>query len=77
MVSPKYFSSKLKITVDFGEDTSATYNYATETIKKFSSLVDALNYMAKNGWQVVNGYTVVSTKTAFTEQHFLMKKMVR
>jgi hypothetical protein len=80
MVSPKYFSSKVDIAVDFGRDTNAAnplLQNEIETIKEMSSLVDALNYLAKKGWQMVNGYGVSNSQTALNEQHYLMRKAGR
>jgi hypothetical protein len=80
IVSPKIFSSKVDIEVDFGQETSAA-NYSLkeeiQTVKEMPSIVDALNYMSKRGWQMVNGYSIVNSKSGVNEQHYLMKKMAR
>ncbi|MFD1255797.1 hypothetical protein ACFQ3S_03230 [Mucilaginibacter terrae] len=80
IVSPRIFSSKVDLAVDFGRDTNAAnplLQNEIETIKEIGSLVDALNYMAKKGWQMVNGYSVSNSQTALNEQHYLMRKAGR
>lgn len=80
MVSPKFFSSKVNIAVDFGRETNAAnplLQNETLAINDMSSLVDALNYLAKKGWQMVNVYSVSNSQTALNEQHYLMRKECR
>jgi hypothetical protein len=80
MVSPKFFSSNVDIAVDFGRDTNTAnplLQSETEAMKEIGSLVDALNYLAKKGWQMVNGYSVSNSQTALNEQHYLMRKVGR
>jgi len=80
MVSPKFFSSRVDIMVDYGKETNAAnpqLQFETEDMKNATNLVDALNYMAKKGWHMVNGYSVSNAKTGNNEQHYLMKKAAR
>lgn len=76
----KAFSSKQIITVDFGQDRSAWINpkvkdeQATK-IKGFESMVDAMNYMATDGWELVQAYTYNGARgTTFV---WLLKKAVQ
>jgi hypothetical protein len=53
--------NKTKIYPDFGDETKIFKDEAmkeaeTEKIKKFTSRVDALNYMTDNGWEYVESY---------------------
>jgi purine-cytosine permease-like protein len=41
-----------------------------ETVEKFNSVVDALNYMSAQGWELVN---TISSGTVL-ELHHIMKK---
>ena len=58
----KLFSRKVTITVDFGEKLSA---WADNRMKDeagkplvFNSMIDALNFMGKRGWQFSQAYTI-------------------
>jgi len=78
IASPKYFSSKIKISIDFGEESDASYDQQTdnETLGKMNSLVDALNYMAKKGWQLAKSYTFNDPNKGAL-QHYMMRKKIR
>jgi hypothetical protein len=77
-VLPQYFSSKIKITVDFGDELAGNYDVQTdiETLLGMASLIDALNYMAKKGWQLASSYTY-NDPTKGALQHYMMKKRLR
>ena len=80
IMAPRIFSSKMDLKVDFGSDANSAnplLQNETEAVKEMSSVVDALNYMAKKGWQMVNAYSLTSSTTAINEQHYLMKKASR
>lgn len=78
IVSPKLFSSKFDLSIDFGEETNAINNQAeNETIKKIGSLVDALNYMSRKGWQLINSYAASNTNKGISEHHYVMRKRAR
>ncbi|SEN10005.1 hypothetical protein SAMN05192574_102452 [Mucilaginibacter gossypiicola] len=62
------FSSKVDITVDFGMEINFSKEF--ETVEKFTSVVDALNYMSAQGWELVNS---ISSGTIL-ELHHIMKK---
>lgn len=60
----KILSSKPNITVDFGQAYSfwkdkRVLKDANGKAIKFNSSVDALNYMASFGWELVNAYSVI------------------
>jgi hypothetical protein len=74
------FSTKVKITVDFGEERSfwGGRDYITDetgNVVKFNSMVDALNYMNSIGWQFVSAYPMVSNQG--TCYHYLMKRNIK
>jgi hypothetical protein len=78
IASPQYFSSKIKLSIDFGKELGNDYDQQTdnETLNTMTSLVDALNYMSKKGWQLASSYTFNdSSKGAL--QHYLMRKRIR
>jgi hypothetical protein len=61
----KLFSTKLTIQIDFGQRTRF-FSSGKETIVKdeegkaleFNSMIDALNFMSKNGFEFVNAYAI-------------------
>ncbi len=61
----KAFSTKLTIGLDFGQHTKM-FSTGKETIVKdetgtpidFNSMIDALNFMSKNGFEFVTAYIV-------------------
>lgn len=55
--------SKVVIDIDFGEERrSFGYTWLrdemTGKVKKFNSIVDALNYMGSQGWLLVNAFPI-------------------
>jgi hypothetical protein len=43
----------------------------------FSAIIDALNYMGKNGWEVIQVYAVLITSSSNTySYHYLLKKRI-
>lgn len=64
------FSSKVDIRADFGMDINFSKEF--ETVEKYSSVVDAMNYMATHGWELVNSIASANT----LEMHHIMKKRI-
>jgi len=76
---------KWSIRVDFGE--SLKYGLWWERLKdkktneviEFNSLIDAINYMSKNGWEYVDSYIIVAGymgSTASTNIVIMRKKII-
>lgn len=76
IASPRLFSNKVTIDIDFGDEKP----YWTDTrlrsydgrLKKFNTIIDAMNFMGKEGWVFINAYPVTTDKT--TIYHFAFKK---
>lgn len=75
----KLMSTKLTIQIDFGQRTKF-FSAGKETILKdeqgkaldFNSMIDALNFMAQNGFEFVNAYTItVSNQNVY---HYILKR---
>ena len=67
--TPRILSTKVVIDVDFGESRkfwsdNRLRDEETGKLKKFNSIVDALNYMGGQGWILVNAFPV--NHNAFT-----------
>jgi len=77
------FSTKINITVDFGQKVSFWTGTTTTThglkdsngrLIAFNTIIDALNYMASFGWEFVNAYTVKDGET--TVYYYIMKRIL-
>lgn len=74
------FSSKVKVTVDFGQETSFWKGTKDQQLVdadgkdiKFNSMVDAMNFMGKNGWKFVQAYTIGDGKNGYVYRWLLYK----
>ncbi|MBN8789756.1 MAG: hypothetical protein J0I84_21965 [Terrimonas sp.] len=76
----KPFSKGVSIQIDFGQKTKF-FSTGKETVLKdkdgkimdFNSMIDALNFMAKNGFEFVNAFAIaVSNQNVY---HYLMKNI--
>lgn len=76
----KLMSTKLNISLDFGQQTKL-FSAGKEVMVKdeggknieFNSMVDALNFMAKNGFEMVQAY-IVSANNQNVYHYLLHKK---
>jgi hypothetical protein len=71
-------SKKVTIDVDFGEERKLFSDKRlrdenTGKLKKFNSIIDALNYMGSQGWTLVNAFPQTGTVNS-PEYHFYFKK---
>lgn len=78
LATSRLLSSKVSITVDFGQETSM---WRAEWIKdeegkivKFNTVIDALNYMNAQGWEYVNAYAI--TLGNQNVYHYVMKRKI-
>ncbi len=42
-------------------------------LKKFNTVIDALNFLGKEGWKLVNAFPVFSSSSS-TVYHYVLKK---
>lgn len=74
------FSKKVKVNVDFGQEVSfwkqGNMRLVSEDGKDivFNSMIDAMNFMGKNGWAFEQAYVV--TESGQNVYHWLLSKMV-
>ncbi len=78
--SPGLFSSKVKVTIDFGQETSFWKGSKDQQLVdadgndiKFNSMVDAMNFMGKNGWKFVQAYTIGDGENGYVYRWLLYK----
>lgn len=74
----KFLSKKVNIIIDYGQELDWLHQYEfiidNSTGKKavFNSMVDALNFMSKLGWEFVNAYVI--TVGGQNVYHYLLKR---
>src|SRR4051812_41625496 len=74
IATQRLLSNKVPIDIGFGEEKSfwrdtrlKTYD---EKFKKFNTIIDALNFMGKEGWLFINAYRSVTMKARYTISDF-------
>lgn len=76
IVTPRLLSNKVTIDLDFGEEKSFWRDTRLKTtdgkLKKFNTVIDAMNYMGMAGWIFINAYPVRMAESE--SYHFAFKK---
>jgi len=76
IATPRLLSNKVTIDIDFGDEKSFWRDTRLKTdagkIKKFNTVIDALNYMGMEGWIFINAFPVRMGETEI--YHFAFKK---
>lgn len=76
IATPRLLSNRVTISIDFGEERSIWRDNRLKTydgkVKKFNTIIDALNFMGRDGWLFINAYPVtIGTGEVY---HFAFKK---
>ncbi len=76
VATPRLLSNKVTIDIDYGEERSIWRDNRLKEdngkLKKFNTTIDALNYMGKDGWKLVNAFPVlIGTSQVY---HYVFKK---
>jgi len=62
IATPRLLSNKVTIAIDYGEERSIWRDNRLKEddgrLKKFNTTIDALNYMGREGWTLVNAFPV-------------------
>jgi hypothetical protein len=71
-------SNKVTIDIDFGEERrlwgdKRLRDETTGRLKKFNSIIDALNFMGSQGWSLVNAFPQLNTTSPV--YHFYFKRL--
>ncbi|HUR65577.1 MAG TPA: hypothetical protein VMZ03_04435 [Chitinophagaceae bacterium] len=77
----RLLSNKVNIDIDFGDERklfsdNRMRDEETGKLKKFNTVVDALNYMGSQGWILVNAFPILEG-TNNTTLHYYFKKSFR
>lgn len=77
VATARLLSNKVTINIDYGEEHSIWKDNRLRTdegkLKKFNSVIDAINYLGKDGWKLVNAFPI-STGNGPTVYHYVFKK---
>ena len=77
IATPRLLSNKVTIDIDYGEERSIWKDNRLKEdngkLKKFNTTIDALNYMGKGGWILVNAFPV-TVGTNSQVYHYVFKK---
>ena len=76
----KFLGTKEIITVNYGDRDSLwlderIYTLTSNELKKFDSIIDALNYMGNEGWQTINSYS--TSHNSYIVEHYILKKEIK
>ncbi len=79
LATSNLLGTKVSITVDHGQEVKLFKNTGAVRddegkLKKFNTVIDALNYMNEDGWKFVNAYVV--TVNSQSVYHYMMKRDV-
>ena len=73
----RLLSNKVTIDIDYGEQRSIWRDNRLKDddgkLKKFNTVIDALNYLGKDGWKLVNAFPV-ATGNGPMVYHYVFKK---
>jgi hypothetical protein len=76
----RLLSHRVTIEIDYGQHRrffgpQQIIKDENDEIKKFNSMIDALNYMGEQGWEFVQAYAVSTGSNQLT-YHYLLKKKI-
>ena len=78
VATPRLLSNRVTIDVDYGEQRSIWKDNRLKDeegkLKKFNTTVDALNYLGKMGWKMVNAFPVYNGSSNTLVYHYMFRK---
>lgn len=77
VATSRLLSNKVTIDVDYGDERSIWKDHRLRTdegkLKKFNTVMDALNFLGKDGWKLVNAFPI-SDGNSPKVYHYVFKK---
>ncbi|MDB5112333.1 MAG: hypothetical protein JWR67_3447 [Mucilaginibacter sp.] len=77
IASPRLLSNKVTIDIDFGDEKKFWNDTRLRDwegkVKKFNTIIDAMNFMGREGWSFINAYPVRNGDTEIF--HFAFRKL--
>ena len=78
IATPRLLSSRVTVDIDFGDLRSIWKDNRLKDedgrLVKFNTVIDALNFMGKEGWKLVNAFPVLASNNTQV-YHYVFKKM--
>lgn len=74
--SQKMFTTRINVVVNFGQKLKVFDNRLRDNhgrLREFNSMIDALNYMSRQGWEFVQAFSVTPSND-YSEYHYLLKR---
>jgi hypothetical protein len=71
----KWMSRKIQVEIDFGQGLYRDQRIRDEEtgkVKKFMSMIDAMNYMGDRGWEFIQAYAI--TYNNQNVYHYILKR---
>lgn len=70
----KTFGTKFTVEIDFGQENQKDTKIRDENDRplEFNSMIDALNFMASNGYEFVQAYTIMTGK--YPIHYYMLKR---
>lgn len=77
VATPRLLSNRVTISIDYGEERSIWRDNRLKEddgkVKKFNTTIDALNYMGRDGWKLVNAFPKITGPNSQV-YHYVFKK---
>lgn len=77
IVTEIMLSNKVAVDIDYGEERRRLKDNRVKEengkLKKFNTVIDALNYLGREGWKLVNAFPFTS-KSGPVDYHYVFKK---
>ncbi|MEP7267984.1 MAG: hypothetical protein ABI844_10190 [Saprospiraceae bacterium] len=72
----KLFSEDITIAIDYGDNPNNRQRLKDRSGKaiKFTSTIDALNYLGENGWKLVNAFPINSSANSAPQYTYIFKR---
>ena len=81
VATPKLLSNRVTIDIDYGEERSFWKDNRLKTeegkLKKFNTTIDALNFMGKAGWKLVNAFPVYTGSNSQVYHYVFRKEFLK
>jgi hypothetical protein len=81
VATPRILSTRVTIDIDYGEKRSVWKDHRLKDedgrLKKFNSVIDALNFMGNNDWKLVNAFPVSQGNNTYIYYYVFRKLFLK
>ena len=76
----KFLGREESLTINYGTRDSlwtsdSVYSLLASDLKKYNSVIDALNYMGSEGWKEISSYS--TSNNSYIVKHYVLKKEIK